>query len=75
MDNSSLAHCEWECQYHIVFIPKYRRQKFAGIRHGEAHGMEVSGMGTCMSLKRETSHSASRRSRRNGAEAALCFPV
>ena len=27
MDNSSLAHCKWECQYHIVFIPKYRRKK------------------------------------------------
>ena len=20
MDRSSLAHCKWECQYHIVFI-------------------------------------------------------
>ena len=31
MDNSSLAHCKWECQYHIVFIPKYRRKKLYGV--------------------------------------------
>ena len=30
MDNSSLAHCKWECQYHIVFIPKFRRKKLYG---------------------------------------------
>ena len=29
MDSSSLAHCKWECQYHIVFIPKYRKKKLA----------------------------------------------
>ena len=26
MDNSSLAHTKWDCKYHIVFAPKYRRQ-------------------------------------------------
>ena len=26
MDNSSLAHTKWNCKYHIVFAPKYRRQ-------------------------------------------------
>ena len=31
MDNSSLAHCKWECQNHIVFIPKYRRKKLYGV--------------------------------------------
>ena len=31
MDNSSLAHCKWECQYHIVFIPKFRRKKLYGM--------------------------------------------
>ena len=25
-DNSSLAHTTWNCKYHIVFAPKYRRQ-------------------------------------------------
>ena len=26
LDVSSLAHTKWECKYHIVFAPKYRRQ-------------------------------------------------
>ena len=26
MDVNSLAHTKWECKYHIVFGPKYRRQ-------------------------------------------------
>ena len=26
MDNDSLAHTKWNCKYHIVFAPKYRRQ-------------------------------------------------
>ena len=25
-DTNSLAHTTWECKYHIVFTPKYRRQ-------------------------------------------------
>ena len=30
MDDSSLAHSRWKCQYHIVFIPKYRRKVLYG---------------------------------------------
>ena len=26
MDNNSLAHTKWDCKYHLVFAPKYRRQ-------------------------------------------------
>lgn len=26
MDKNSLAHTRWECKYHIVFTPKYRRK-------------------------------------------------
>ena len=26
MDNRSLSHTRWKCQYHIVFIPKYRKK-------------------------------------------------
>ena len=26
LDVSSLAHTKWECKYHIVFTPKYRRK-------------------------------------------------
>ena len=25
-DSESLAHSKWECKYHVVWIPKYRRQ-------------------------------------------------
>lgn len=25
-DPSSIAHTKWECKYHVVFIPKYRRK-------------------------------------------------
>ena len=30
MDNKSLAHTRWNCQYHIVFIPKYRKKVMYG---------------------------------------------
>ena len=30
MDISSLAHTKWNCKYHIVFAPKYRRQIIYG---------------------------------------------
>ena len=26
----SLAHTKWNCKYHVVFAPKYRRQVFYG---------------------------------------------
>ena len=29
-DNNSLAHTTWNCKYHIVFAPKYRRQEIYG---------------------------------------------
>ena len=31
MDNRSLSHTRWKCQYHIVFIPKYRKRFVAQI--------------------------------------------
>ena len=30
MDKNSLNHTSWECKYHIVFAPKYRRQVIYG---------------------------------------------
>ena len=30
MDMNSLSHTKWECKYHIVFAPKYRRQVIYG---------------------------------------------
>ena len=29
-DFKSLAHVRWECKYHVVFIPKYRRKVIYG---------------------------------------------
>ena len=30
IDNLSLTHTCWNCKYHIVFAPKYRRKEFFG---------------------------------------------
>ena len=30
IDTNSIAHTTWNCKYHIVFVPKYRRQVIYG---------------------------------------------
>ncbi len=35
MDSNSLAHTRWNCKYHIVFAPKYRRQVIYGKLKGD----------------------------------------
>lgn len=35
MNNNSLAHIKWNCKYHIVFAPKYRRWVIYRILKGE----------------------------------------
>ncbi len=30
MNYKSLSHTKWECKYHMVFIPKYRRKALYG---------------------------------------------
>ena len=35
MDDQSLSHTRWKCQYHIVFIPKYRRKVMYGKVRGD----------------------------------------
>ena len=30
MDNNTLSHTAWNCKYHVVFAPKYRRQIIYG---------------------------------------------
>ncbi len=30
MDEESLNHTRWECKYHIIWIPKYRRKVLYG---------------------------------------------
>ena len=34
-DTNSLAHTTWNCKYHIVFAPKYRRLVFFGQKRKE----------------------------------------
>ena len=34
-DTNSLAHTKWNCKYHIVFAPKYRRKVFHGENRAE----------------------------------------
>ena len=35
MDDQSLSHTRWKCQYHTVFIPKYRRKVMYGKVRGD----------------------------------------
>ena len=30
VDNESLSHTKWNCKYHVVFAPKYRRKIIYG---------------------------------------------
>ena len=30
MDSKSISHTKWKCQYHIIFIPKYRKKQLYG---------------------------------------------
>ena len=34
-DIHSLSHSKWNCKYHIVFAPKYRRKVFYGQKRAE----------------------------------------
>ena len=34
-DTNSLSHTKWNCKYHIVFAPKYRRKVFYGEKRQE----------------------------------------
>lgn len=34
-DAHSLSHTKWNCKYHVVFAPKYRRKAFYGNRRLE----------------------------------------
>ena len=42
----SLSHTRWDCKYHIVFIPKKRKQRIFGMLHkklGEIFHQQASG--------------------------------
>ena len=38
-ENNSLEHIKWNCKYHIVFAPKYRRKLFYGENRKEIGGI------------------------------------
>ena len=38
-DDSSLSHTRWNCKYHIVFIPKYRRKAIYGKLRADIGGI------------------------------------
>ena len=38
-DTHSLSHTKWNCKYHIVFAPKYRRKVFYGEKRMEIGGI------------------------------------
>jgi len=38
-DLHSLSHTKWNCKYHIVFAPKYRRKAFYDARRLEVGKM------------------------------------
>ena len=37
MDVKMLSHTRWKCQYHIVFIPKYRQKRLYGKLREDLH--------------------------------------
>ena len=42
LDTDSLAHTKWNCKYHIVFAPKYRRRVIYGkIKDYASHLIEL----------------------------------
>ncbi|VYU39942.1 Transposase IS200 like protein [Clostridium tertium] len=56
-DIESLSYTKWRCQYHIVFVPKYRRQIIYGKYNAEIgkilraicirHGVEIIEANAC----------------------------
>lgn len=38
-DTNTLSHTTWNCRYHIVFAPKYRRKVFYGQKREEIGGI------------------------------------
>jgi len=38
-DYQSLSHTRWQCKYHVIFIPKYRRRALFGVVRRELGGV------------------------------------
>ena len=44
MDNNTLSHTTWNCKYHIVFAPKYRRKIiYNELIHSQSAGLYSTG--------------------------------
>ena len=55
MDSSSLSHTSWNCKYHIVFAPKYRRK----IIYGELK-QDIANILSMLCKKKRSTYSGSR---------------
>lgn len=42
MNNKSISHTRWKCQYHIVFIPKYRKKVLYGKVRDNVRGIIIT---------------------------------
>ncbi|MCA4855832.1 transposase [Escherichia coli] len=45
-NEKSLAHTRWNCKYHIVFAPKYRRQVFYREKRSRGYYVDTVGKNT-----------------------------
>ena len=51
-DENSLSHTSWNCKYHVIFAPKYRRKVF----HGEKRREIGEILRTLRSWKKDKDH-------------------
>ncbi len=42
-DWKRLSHVKWECKYHVVFVPKYRKKKLYGKLRSRMGEVELLG--------------------------------
>jgi len=55
MNYESLSHTKWECKYHVVFIPKYRRKALYGELRQQLGRLfhELAGQKECAGSRRD----------------------
>ncbi len=51
-DTNSLSHTKWNCKYHIVFAPKYRRKVF----YGEKRRRDRRNLADAVQLEKDQNH-------------------
>jgi putative transposase len=50
-NHNNLNHCTWECKYHIVFTPKYRKKSIFGLIRKELKDVFRKRQITCILQK------------------------